>query len=98
MRRAIFLVSLLLLTGCHQGVWVKPGATQQNFDMDKYACMQEAMQGAPVTPGVEGYDVYNKHDHQVEGQVTTTDMNAANRDQLQTACLQARGWSFQLVK
>ncbi len=36
------LTVLLALGGCAQSVWVKPGATQAQFQQDKQQCIYEA--------------------------------------------------------
>ncbi|MGB3425002.1 MAG: hypothetical protein WBF84_14470 [Castellaniella sp.] len=42
MRRLLAAVFVLMLGGCAQYQWVKPGATQQEQDRDNYACLGEA--------------------------------------------------------
>jgi hypothetical protein len=39
---SVVLVGMLLLTGCAQHVWVKDGATQQQFSADQFDCKQKA--------------------------------------------------------
>ena len=40
-------IALVALTGCSQGTWVKPGATEESLTNDRDACLQES---APVRP------------------------------------------------
>lgn len=41
--RMLSLLCTLLLTGCAQTQWVKPGATQQTFHADKFDCEQKVV-------------------------------------------------------
>lgn len=43
MKHAFVLAALILMTGCSAPVWVKPGATQQSFDADKFDCEQKVV-------------------------------------------------------
>ena len=36
--------AFVLLVGCARSVWVKPGASQQDFATDKYECLQQSQQ------------------------------------------------------
>lgn len=46
-KSAFCLLGFLLLAGCTQMVWVKPGATQSEFEQTKAACMMEAAKQVP---------------------------------------------------
>ena len=46
--------ALLLVGGCAQTVWEKPGATTQDFTSDKYACERDARQSAGFDTGFVG--------------------------------------------
>ena len=41
------LVLLLVIAGCSDKVWVKPGATQKDFTRDKALCMAKSHAGRP---------------------------------------------------
>lgn len=46
-KRLVFAAAMVLVTGCsHQFVWTKTGATQNDFDADRRACLNEAGSGA----------------------------------------------------
>ena len=71
-----------LFAGCaHNNVWVKPGASTNEFNVDKYDCMQQSQQkssGAFVNPygGVAS-----------SGSITNWN--------LYNSCMNAKGWSLQ---
>lgn len=78
MRSRLILPVLLATVGCQAPMWTKPGATQDEFSRDKYACMQEAQQPASAAH-------VNRHGGQASSGIAT------NRD-LFTACMNARGY------
>jgi hypothetical protein len=41
------VTALFALSGCAQYQWMKPGATEQDFQRDNYACMRDSLQQAP---------------------------------------------------
>ena len=75
----IAIVLLGLLTGCaNNNVWVKDGAGSNEFESDKYTCMQQSQQQ-------QGTAVVNAYGGAaVNGQVTNWN--------LYNNCMQARGW------
>ena len=75
-------VSLFILAGCATPpLWNKPGASEQDFNADKYQCMQGSQQQtSSVYIGPYGGSGSS-------GQTTNTP--------LFTACMQAKGWSLQ---
>jgi hypothetical protein len=50
----LIAVSLVLLAGCTRMMWVKPGATDQEFLRDKYECERDARQSGYFGTGVVG--------------------------------------------
>ena len=45
MKRATIVVLVpFILAGCTQTVWDKPGATQQDYNQDTYACEKDTRQ------------------------------------------------------
>ena len=94
------LLGLLVVVGCARLVWVKPGASQQEFGADNYACMQQSMATAPpiIAQEVVVNEAGNRNGNRAGAQVSPYDMNAATRDQLTSACLQARGWQLMTVE
>jgi len=55
MRRLIFVgVAVLSVAGCAHPVWVKPGATQQDYATDTYECERDARMSGYYGSGVVG--------------------------------------------
>jgi hypothetical protein len=52
--KAVSAIALLCLVGCAQKVWYKPGATQQDFAVDSYACEKDARQSGYFGSGLVG--------------------------------------------
>jgi len=48
----VVMCFVLILTGCAPKVWEKAGAGQQDFERDKYACMQSSRQQVQTTRSV----------------------------------------------
>lgn len=78
-RYTVILASLLVLTGCAK-VWVKPGASTDDFNKDKYACLQQSQQQVSVL-AVGKYSGYGQ-----SGQETNA--------MLYNSCMNSRGWSL----
>jgi hypothetical protein len=77
------VTACLLLAGCQTTQWVKPGATASDFEADKRQCVYESNL---ATPGTPSYDV---------GSAIAAGINDGMRlGQLQTMCMQARGWNL----
>ena len=75
------LICALGLFGCAQEkIWLKPGATQNDFGQDRYACLQQSQQGASVA-SVGRYGGYA-----TSGIITN--------DTLFSACMNSHGWSL----
>lgn len=61
MKRAITITLLAMsLAGCESTVWVKDGATQQDFATDSYACERDMRQSGYYGGGLLG--ILNAHD------------------------------------
>lgn len=79
-----YLVLLVVLAGCantNNNVWFKPGASTNDFEADKYACLQQSQQQ-------QGGAFVNQYGGAARtGQVTNWN--------LYNSCMQARGWSLQ---
>ena len=71
----------VLLGSCAPPVWVKPNATQHDFAVDRYACLQEAQQ--------QGGSAY------VNAYAGVASSGSYTNGMLFNACMQARGWSLQ---
>lgn len=83
-RRSIYLHLAgitLVLTGCAKPLWIKPGASQEDFGRDKYECMQQAQQR------VSGAYV-NAYGGASTNKVITN-------DGLFNACMNSKGWTLQ---
>ena len=70
----------LILSGCAQNLWVKPRATQSDFERDRYSCLQDSQQrvGAAQVNGYGGSAEYT---------VATTEM-------LFDSCMGSKGWTL----
>lgn len=78
--RLIGLAAILVLTGCADKHWAKPGATAQEFNRDSYECAREARQSvARWGGGIVGMINQPKDDESVN-------------KELYRACVQARGY------
>lgn len=81
MKKTLTLALLIFLYGCAKPMWVKPGASQQDFGVDKYQCMQQAQQR------VSGAYV-NAYGGASSNQVITN-------EGLFNACMNSKGWTLQ---
>lgn len=52
--KSILLLALFGLAGCAQRVWVKPGADQQAFQVDSFACERDSRQSGGFGGGLAG--------------------------------------------
>ncbi|OUL98803.1 hypothetical protein [Variovorax sp. JS1663] len=78
MRFLLITAAAVLAAGCAQPVWVKPGASQNDFASDRYTCMQDSQQRV-------GGAVVN----QFGGSATNTVVTNGN---LFGSCMNAKGW------
>jgi hypothetical protein len=78
------LCFVLLLTGCTT-VWVRPGATQQDFAQDKYQCMNESERNVVIgASGSQGF---------VGAAVGGMAFGAAMAQKARfDSCMEAHGW------
>ena len=90
----------ILIGGCAQKItWDKPGATQQEFNQDTYACTQQAQQyQAPVyTPQpqgqmVGGYYVAPAWSQQLGAALKNSPGGYSTNKNLFISCMQSRGY------
>ncbi len=75
------MVAVLSMAGCAQNLWVKPNASQGEFERDRYACLQQAQQRV----GAAQVNAYG-------GSAVNT---IATNDALFSTCMGSRGWSLQ---
>jgi hypothetical protein len=55
MQTAILLaVAALALTGCAKTIWTKPGLTEQEYNVDAYACERDVRQSGYYGGGIAG--------------------------------------------
>jgi hypothetical protein len=76
---ATFSVAVILV-GCAQNLWVKPLATQSDFERDRYSCLQDSQQRV----GAAQVNVYGGS---AINTMTTNEM-------LFNSCMGAKGWSL----
>lgn len=100
------VLTVVPLLGCVHTVWVKPGATQAEFEQVKAACLVEGMQTVPPREHVEMVSgAYSSGSSKCKGnrcsqssyysppQYATVDDNAPLRNQVIRACLYRNGWT-----
>ena len=81
MKKILIIASALFIYGCSQPLWVKPGASQQDFGIDKYQCMQQSQQRVSGT-------YVNAYGGASSNKVITN-------EGLFDACMNSRGWTLQ---
>lgn len=74
-------VVVLAITGCAQNLWVKPNASQVDFERDRYVCLQQSQQRV-------GSAQVNAYGGSAVNTVATNDM-------LFSTCMGSKGWSLQ---
>lgn len=89
--KTLSFFSIVLLAGCANYRWTKPGGTQQSFASDSYQCQLEAQRVAPYRNQL--VPITNRN---LSTSYMTQDGNRNAREELTKQCLQARGW--QLVR
>jgi hypothetical protein len=83
MKNLSAIVLIFALAGCLPlMIWVKPGATQQDYSQDKYHCLKEAQQRS-------AYAQYNGNPS-YQG-ASLSDQMVTNPT-LFNACMNAQGW------
>lgn len=79
--KKLLLVASFGVVGCAQNLWVKPNASQGEFERDKYSCLQQAQQRV----GAAQVNAYG-------GSAVNT---VATNDILYSSCMNSKGWSLQ---
>jgi hypothetical protein len=90
----IFVITVLVLSACANGEWVKPGSKTADFNKDNYECEKEAVRYLPNTNSVE-CDVDSFAAGSIssgKGKCRTRDHNQYDRHNLVTSCMKAKGW------
>jgi hypothetical protein len=90
MKMMLATLTILAFAGCAPSVeyaWYKNGASTQDFNRDKYRCLQESTRA-----GYASQPVFNAYSGQYLGQSAR---GGAYTDWgMYSACMQASGWSF----
>ena len=73
--------AILTIGGCAQNLWVKPNASQGEFERDRYTCLQQSQQRV----GAAQVNAYG-------GSAVNT---VATNDMLFSTCMGSKGWSLQ---
>ncbi len=81
LKLASVIVGVLTITGCAQNLWVKANAGQDEFERDRYSCLQQAQQRV----GAAQVNAYG-------GSAVNT---VATNDMLFSTCMGSKGWSLQ---
>ena len=100
LKKAFTVLAVTLVAGCAQNItWDKPGATQQEFNQDNYACTQAAQQyQAPVsTPQpqgqmVSGYYVAPSWSQQLGAALANSPGGYSTNKNLYISCMQSKGY------
>jgi hypothetical protein len=80
--RIAVVVFLIFLAGCaNNNVWVKEGASKNDFESDKYSCLQQSQQQ-------EGSAVVNQYGGSARNGAVTNGI-------LYNSCMGSKGWSLQ---
>jgi len=83
--RYLSIIIPILLMGCAPTLyWQKAGSTQQDFNQDKYSCLQESS-AIPSAPGLMAFGGANP-------MILPVDLNQGNRNNLANACMNSKGW------
>jgi hypothetical protein len=86
---AFLILPLIACAPQKQMTWIPDDPTKLgNFKKDRYECLQQASQATPPATGL-GTDIFGDH--------YNYDINEGNRNKLMEACMNARGWTLQLV-
>lgn len=75
------IAALIVLTGCQQPLWNKPGASLEDFNADKYQCMQGSQQ-----------QTSSAYISRYGGSASS---GQTLNQPLYDACMNAKGWSLQ---
>lgn len=78
---ALVFFPIFIFSGCAQMVWYKDGASQSDFNRDRYTCMKESQQPVGVAYG--------------NSQEFFSNSGIATNDQLFEYCMNAKGWNYQ---
>ena len=78
---AFSIAALMVLTGCQQPLWNKPGATVADFNTDKFQCMQVSQQQTSSA-------YVNRYGGAASSEQTLN-------QPLYNACMNSKGWSLQ---
>jgi hypothetical protein len=80
-KSALSIAALVVLTGCQPMVWNRPGASQADFNTERYQCMQASQQ-----------QTSSAYINQYGGAASS---GQTTNDPLFIACMNAKGWSLQ---
>jgi hypothetical protein len=84
MRKVVVLLALLMLSSCTtERRWFKTGSTRQDFNQDRYRCMQESQQR-----------VSSAYVNQYGG---SSNSGVRTNRNLFNACMEAQGWELREV-
>lgn len=98
MRILTIILSVVLLAGCVEYRWDKPGASKQELEADRMNCRAEALKTMPPNNVVTGThaDVHtekNKKNKVADVNFEVRDLNSENRKVLIRDCMYRKGWS-----
>jgi hypothetical protein len=88
MRRLLIILPLLLTACAQQKYWTKYGSTSQDFNQDRYSCLQSSSAQAPAATSFVALSGANP-------MLLPVDVNQGNRNDLFNACMNSKGWSLE---
>ena len=90
MRRLLINVAaVVLVAGCAQSVWVRPGATASDFTRDRAVCDYQSELGTPNT--------YNGRGNMSDA-IASGISDGIRKGMLMNKCMVANGWTLQRVE
>ncbi len=95
MRYALIPVTGILLVSCANRVWVRPGATQEDFASDRNICDYQA---ELATPDSSAYDNPRNMSDAIADGIVSGIADGIRKATLMNKCLIARGWFLQTVE
>lgn len=106
MRKVVFLLIPLLGACAGPEIWDKPGGSQSEFEIDRYACDSQALAAYPINiqPQETGQQIHcNSYGYSTDCTVEptyaptspfTVIANSLDRNNMFNSCMNARGYTL----
>lgn len=103
MKRIFPLLSVLILTGCVEYRWTKPGASEHDRIVATTECKAKALKALPPQNVISGShaDIQksnHKKDKTADLRIEVRDVNEDNRAIIEQDCMYQKGWSLKEIK